>query len=269
MLFLASWCQHRTILETSKEGGKKIISLKSICNQRHPSLLYPATVVYLLFRFSRGCTHHPFISLRLAACVPHLPLECAHLLVFTSFPARPSSKLKKPIPTSRSLSFLTVIVLSSLCMTWIMHSTGLAKRTELMDAMLPVHWKELFLHTAALPWNHILVQFNMTQEENIQDQSCVGAHSFACLKLYYHFFFASTEGTYLDVQQQFLQFHAANQQLLCCEKGPSIRLRRSYVLPARSIQKVIHHYSDTAAVHWGFFILLYIFSSRRNQSEWP
>lgn len=74
----------------------------------------------------------------------------------------------------------------------------------------------------------------MTQGEKIHDQSCVGAHSFACLKLYFLFSPSPRQkGNYLDVQQQFLQFHAANQQLLRWgkKKGtidpPSARLRPS------------------------------------------
>lgn len=35
------------------------------------------------------------------------------------------------------------------------------------------------------------------------------------------------------------------------------------------IQKVVHHYGDTAADLWGSFILLYIFGSRRNKNERP
>lgn len=136
--------RHRTILYTSEE--EKMISLKSNYNQQHPSLLHPQShpqhhnrlTAFQAHQRLRTNLSHPSFWLPTFPICPWNMHTCSSSSHF-----QPSSKLKKPIPSSRSLSFLTVTVLSSsLWITRIMHTMGFAKCSEWTNVMLSVHWKQ-------------------------------------------------------------------------------------------------------------------------------
>lgn len=64
----------------------------------------------------------------------------------------------------------------------------------------------------------------MTQEEKIHDQSCVGAHSFACLKLYFHFFFLCLD------RRKLFGCTTTISSISCCKSTTSL-LRKSTIDP--------------------------------------